>query len=60
MGVDLRVPIKGTPTGNLCRGACLVVFLCGGNPRIKTPLNGYPRVIAVIVYYDLTVDGEVG
>jgi hypothetical protein len=21
MGVDLRVPIKGTPTGNLCRGA---------------------------------------
>ncbi len=26
-----------------CRGGCLVVFLCGGNPRIKTPLyaNNY-------------------
>jgi hypothetical protein len=22
---------------------CLVVFLFGGNPRIKTPLHGYPR-----------------
>jgi hypothetical protein len=32
--VDLRVPIKGTPTGKLCRGA----------------LNGYPRVVNVIIH----------
>jgi hypothetical protein len=47
--------MKGTPTGNLCRGALSCRFFIspdgeatptGGTLDIKTPLHGYPRGIA--------------